>query len=120
MSHGTSVATFTAYATFAVQIALAIVGNLSNEKLLKKVPLSVNAQNAIMYTWGLLFLGVYIVAKCLYDGRSVFPVADFPLVFAPSIVMSIVSLSLLGISCSYVLKLCGTLRRKWWECPSRF
>jgi hypothetical protein len=43
MPHDMVVASFAAYATFALQVALAIVGNLSNEKLLKKVPLSVNA-----------------------------------------------------------------------------
>lgn len=97
------------YATLACQYVLAVLGNLANEKLLNDVKMPVNAQNIIMYTIGSTALSFCIGIWTLVSGASVFPIQDFPLVMAPSVLWSILTLSLLGISAGYVLKTSGNI-----------
>jgi hypothetical protein len=101
------------YGTLGVQYSLSITGNLSNEFFLKQVKLSVNAQNVILYSLGTILLITALTVGSLvkvYHGEPpMFTTGDFPKVLETNVMMSILTLSLVGISTGFVLKLMGNI-----------
>lgn len=97
------------YATLALQYALAIFGNLANEKFLKEVNLPVNAQNILMYSLGSTILVAGLGIASLVNNEPIVVIEDLPLIMEPSVFWSILTLSFLGISVGFVLKTSGNI-----------
>jgi len=97
------------YTTLGIQYSLSITGNLSNELFLTRVKLPVNAQNVILYSLGLMILCTSLLVGSIHKGEPMFPMKDLPLVLDSNVLMSIVTLTLVGISTGFVLKLMGNI-----------
>jgi drug/metabolite transporter (DMT)-like permease len=86
------------------KVVLSAVALVVNEKLLKSLPLTVDAQNLCMYIFGMGFLGIAMVVEYLASGQTniVWVLGD--LFGCPWMLTAIAMMTTLGILCSYLLK----------------
>jgi len=104
-----TISSMTPYALIALQIALSMTGNLASEKFLKSVNLTVNAQNVMLYGLATVILCVELVGMSIVKGRPVFSLSEIPKLGHPAVILSIMALSFLGITVSFMLKYLGNV-----------
>eukprot|EP00929_Paragymnodinium_shiwhaense_P076701 TRINITY_DN3947_c0_g1_i2.p1 TRINITY_DN3947_c0_g1~~TRINITY_DN3947_c0_g1_i2.p1 ORF type:complete len:504 (-),score=40.08 TRINITY_DN3947_c0_g1_i2:214-1623(-) len=98
------------YATICAQWFCSVLCNLAKEKILKTQELSVNAQNVVQDVLGSSLLAAFLLAAyVLKPSEPLLTMADIPHLMVPSMALSILTLALLGVSCSFLLKYLGVI-----------
>jgi hypothetical protein len=96
---------------------LSAVALVVNEKLLKELPLSVDEQNLVTYTFGMTFLGVGMVCWAFCTSHAATVQQNMALVLGqiwlnPWLSISVLLMAILGLTCAYLLKAYSAMEKE--------